>query len=151
MRVRGTILVAAMVALLGGVAYGQPPISFALQQNAPDPFCAGQAGGFTTVQFAMAQAAEVTLVVWSPDATAIVRTLVNGSLQAGYHAVAWDGRNESGLPVPRGAYPYRLIAREPGGGTILYDATLVATVSCPVPSEATTWGLLKITFLGALR
>lgn len=146
MRIIGLVLAGVIVGLFGGFAYGEPPPAFVLQQNTPDPFCAGSVGGITTIQFAMPQSAEIVLDIWSPDGTTLVKTLVNGTFLAGYHAVSWDGRDALGALVAEGAYPYRPIAREPGGTTVLYDATLVATVSCTVPSRATTWGLLKLLF-----
>ncbi|MFA6108956.1 MAG: FG-GAP-like repeat-containing protein [Candidatus Latescibacterota bacterium] len=39
-----------------------------------------------------------------------IRTLVNGQLTPGYHAVPWDGRDERGLPASSGVYLYRLEA-----------------------------------------
>ncbi len=39
-----------------------------------------------------------------------VRTLVNGPIGAGRHEVAWDGRDEAGVPVPSGIYFYLLRA-----------------------------------------
>lgn len=155
----------AIVGLLVGVAQAQlprslnrpkdvpppPPTSFVLRQNVPDPFCAGAIGGFTTIEFALPQLAVVALDVLSPDGSALVKRLVNGSLQAGYHAVAWDGRDALGVPVPTGAYPYRLTARESGSGAVLYETSLTATVSCPVPSGATTWGFLKLFYFATVH
>jgi hypothetical protein len=148
MRILGLLAAGVLVTSLAGVAFAQPPAAFVLQQNAPDPFCPGPGnGGSTTIQFAMPQAANVVLAVWSPDGTTLVRTLVNGSLQAGYHSVTWDGLDEQGAPVVSGAYPYRLTARAPDTGLILFDETVVATVSCPVPGKRTTWGLLRSRFV----
>ena len=39
-----------------------------------------------------------------------VRELVSGRMSAGYHSIAWDGRDDSGQPVSSGAYLYRLEA-----------------------------------------
>ncbi|MFA6111918.1 MAG: FlgD immunoglobulin-like domain containing protein [Candidatus Latescibacterota bacterium] len=39
-----------------------------------------------------------------------IRTLVAGPLTPGYHAVPWDGRDESGVAVTSGVYLYRLEA-----------------------------------------
>ncbi len=41
-----------------------------------------------------------------------VRSLANTSLPAGTHELAWDGRDESGLPVPSGVY--LVVVRENG-------------------------------------
>jgi hypothetical protein len=143
---------AVLSGLLAGVAHGQTPTAFALQQNVPDPFCsASGAATFITIQFAIPRAADVVLSVWTSDETTSLRTLVNEGLQTGYHSVTWDGRDELGGLVPDGTYPYRATAREPGGVAVLFEATLVATVSCRIPSDATTWSLLKSLFSGAVR
>lgn len=128
-----------------------PPAAFALRQNTPDPFCAGAIGGFTTIEFATPQSADIQLEVRSPDGNAVVRTLVNATLQAGYHTVIWDGRDVSAAPVPAGVYPYRMTARQPGIAAPLFETQLLATVSCPVPVDPTTWGRLKFLFFAGVR
>lgn len=155
----------ALVGLLTGAAPAQlprslnlpkdvpppPPTTFVLRQNTPDPFCAGAPGGFTTIEFATPQSADIELEVRSPDGNALVRTLVNATLQAGYHTVVWDGRDGSAVPVPAGIYPYRMTARQPGIAAPLFEAQLLATVSCPVPADPTTWGRLKFLFFVGVR
>ncbi|MCU0606155.1 MAG: T9SS type A sorting domain-containing protein, partial [Candidatus Edwardsbacteria bacterium] len=39
-----------------------------------------------------------------------VKTLVDGTMNAGYHSVSWDGRNESGQAVSAGVYLYQMQA-----------------------------------------
>jgi hypothetical protein len=147
MRVLGFVAVGLLAGLLAGPVHAQPPTRFVLQQNSPDPFCPETTpGGSTTIQFAMPQSAEVDLVIRSQDGTTVVRTLVHALLQAGYHSVVWDGRDDSAVIVPGGSYPYTMTAREPGGGPVLFEMTLVATVSCPVPHKKTSWGSVKRLF-----
>lgn len=154
------VLMVALFGLLAGVAHSQPatrsvkpkdipplPTVFDLRQNVPDPFCAGEIGSFTAIEFAMPQVAAIQLEVWSPDGSMLVRKLVNGTLQAGIHAVVWDGRDEAAAPVPPGVYPYRMIARDTGTGATLFEGQLLATVSCPTPVTPTAWGRLKCLYV----
>jgi flagellar hook assembly protein FlgD len=62
-------------------------------------------------------------------------------LVAGVHAVVWDGRDEQGLRVPNGQYPYRLVVQI--GGATVFDASLVLQVLCDVAADERTWGALK--------
>jgi flagellar hook assembly protein FlgD len=39
-----------------------------------------------------------------------VRTLMNSDLNAGYHQIVWNGRNNSGSQVASGMYLYRIEA-----------------------------------------
>jgi hypothetical protein len=148
MRRIGLLLAGGLLWLLVGPAIAQPLPGFVLQQNVPNPFCPAPGGDpATMIQFATPQVAEVHLTVWTPDGGTLVRTLVNGNLSAGYHAVAWDGRDELGVLVSDGTYPYRMLARDPGGSAILFEATLWATVGCAVPARNTTWGFLRALFV----
>jgi hypothetical protein len=49
-----------------------------------------------------------------------VRTLFRGNLQAGPHRVAWDGRNDRGVPLPAAVY----FARLESGATVM-DSKIV--------------------------
>jgi flagellar hook assembly protein FlgD len=40
----------------------------------------------------------------------VVKELVDGYKEAGYHRVIWDGRNDSGESVSSGVYIYRMEA-----------------------------------------
>ena len=50
----------------------------------------------------------------------LVKTLVNETLPAGQHAIAWSGETEAGQTAPSGIYYYRLST---AGGSI--DRSLV--------------------------
>ena len=82
------------------------PTSFALEQNYPNPF-----NPTTRIAFALPQAAKVTLEIYNILGYK-VRTFALGSLNAGFHNVQWDGRNESGRQVVSGVYIYKLQAGE---------------------------------------
>jgi flagellar hook assembly protein FlgD len=52
----------------------------------------------------------VSLVVYD-SLGRVVKRLVEGHLNAGLHAVTWDGADDTGVPVSSGVYVYRLASR----------------------------------------
>jgi hypothetical protein len=80
-------------------------VSFALHQNSPNPF----RGAGTRISFALPTAADAQLRVFDIQGR-LVRTLVNGRVEAGRHSVDWNGRNSLNRPVSSGVYFYRLTA-----------------------------------------
>lgn len=70
----------------------------------PNPSTAGM-----TLAYALDRGAESRLEVHDL-AGRLVRVLVSGSLPAGEGAIAWDGRDKEGRPVPAGLYLARLRA-----------------------------------------
>lgn len=77
------------------------PESIALGQNYPNPFNAETKIDFQT------NGGAVSLEVY--DLTgALVRTLIDGSLEAGYYSAIWNGLDENGNGVASGVYFYRL-------------------------------------------
>ncbi len=81
----------------------QLPAAYALEQNFPNPF-----NPETAVRFQLPRAERVQLIVFNPLGQQ-VRVLVDGKMEAGYHAVSWDGRGEGGMRVSSGIYYYRLV------------------------------------------
>ena len=80
------------------------PGRFTLHQNHPNPF-----NPSTTISFSLPGP--------GPERTALrifnilgqeVRTLLDGSLDPGAHALIWDGRDDAGRPVSSGIYFYTL-------------------------------------------
>jgi len=82
-----------------------PGVAFALHQSVPNPFT----GSGTRIGFAVPRPTDVRLLVFDV-AGRLVRTLVNGPVEAGSHVVDWDGRNVDGASVANGVYFYRLQA-----------------------------------------
>jgi hypothetical protein len=81
----------------------EPEPSFRLQQNAPNPFSSA-----TSISFHVPDGgATVSLQIFDVSGR-LVRTLVDGYEPSGTRAIDWDGRDNAGLPVVRGAYFYRL-------------------------------------------
>ncbi|UCE65327.1 MAG: Omp28-related outer membrane protein [Candidatus Zixiibacteriota bacterium] len=77
------------------------PTEFNLSQNYPNPFNAATRIDFRT------EADEVSLAVYDVTGS-LVKTLLDGSLEAGSHSVVWDGKDNSGSDVSSGIYFYRL-------------------------------------------
>jgi flagellar hook assembly protein FlgD len=42
----------------------------------------------------------------------LIRTLVQGRMEPGHHAVEWNGRDDAGNRVGSGIYLYRLVVEE---------------------------------------
>jgi len=75
-----------------------------LRSPGPNPLRAGAAG---TLRFGLASAARVSLVLFDA-AGRRVRTLVDASLAAGAHTVAFDGRDDAGRALAPGLYLARI-------------------------------------------
>ncbi len=79
------------------------PSAFVLGANYPNPF-----NPATTIPVSVsAGAGEVDLTIYNVLGQP-VRRVWNGSLAAGAHRLAWDGRDAQGQPVAAGVYWYRL-------------------------------------------
>ena len=79
------------------------PLAFSLGANYPNPF-----NPATTIPLIVpAGAGDVELAIYNVLGQP-VRQVWNGSLAAGEHRLAWDGRDELGQPVAAGVYLYRL-------------------------------------------
>ncbi len=81
---------------------GIQPEAYKLDQNYPNPF-----NPETMIRYSLAKAGFVRLSIYNLSGQEI-RTLVNDTKQAGSHESTWDGKNDSGQPVPSGLYFYHL-------------------------------------------
>jgi len=81
-----------------------PQPSLRLLPNHPNPF-----NPRTTIAFVLDRPGEVSLEVFDQRGR-LVRTLLAGTLAAGYHAVNWDGRDAAGRSAAAELYLYRLVA-----------------------------------------
>jgi len=96
-----TITFDAGYALGVGDELGVPDV-FALHQNYPNPF-----NPVTTIRFDIPHESHVLMDVYNVLGQR-VRTLMNGTMQPGFHAVRWDGTNDMGKPLASGMYIYRI-------------------------------------------
>jgi len=78
------------------------PMAFDLGQNYPNPF-----NPTTTIKYQLPEKANVKIVIYNMLGQA-VRTVVDKSVETGYHVVKWDGLNETGSRVATGIYFYRM-------------------------------------------
>jgi len=79
------------------------PNAVSLAQNFPNPF-----NPSTNIKFSLPATENVQLSIFDVKGR-MVRTLVNGSQEAGEHTVMWDGKDSSGSSVSSGTYFYRLV------------------------------------------
>lgn len=82
------------------------PAYYDLSQNYPNPF-----NPSTTINFALPVERFVKLRIYNLLGQE-VRSLINGSIPAGYHDVLWDGKDNSGNSVSSGIYLYRLETKD---------------------------------------
>lgn len=78
------------------------PQSYALHQNAPNPF-----NPSTDISFNLSQPTFVTLSVYSVTGR-MMTTLIQAQLDPGNHVVSWYGRDRFGREVGSGVYLYRM-------------------------------------------
>ncbi|NIM19181.1 MAG: T9SS type A sorting domain-containing protein [Candidatus Latescibacteria bacterium] len=83
------------------------PATTYLAQNYPNPFKPS-----TTIEYSIKERAHVSLKIYNA-AGQLVKTLVSGEQipRSDGHTVHWNGRSNSGNPVPSGVYFYRLVTK----------------------------------------
>ena len=85
---------------------GDGPQQLELAANYPNPFNSGTIFGFALPQRQMVELAVFNLLGQQ------VATLHRGPLEAGWHRLHWDGRDQRGRPLATGLYLYRLTGGE---------------------------------------
>jgi hypothetical protein len=80
------------------------PLRFSIHQNYPNPF-----NPSTSIGYELPKSSMVLLVVYNLLGQK-VKTLVDGSIEAGRHRTEWNSRNDRGEPVASGIYIYRFEA-----------------------------------------
>jgi len=98
------------------VTEGRPAPRLDLWQNSPNPF-----NPSTTIRFTVPQSGPANVAIYDVNGR-LVRTLVDRPVQAGFHELVWDGRDQMGRAVASGVYLYRLTS---GEGTLVRRMTLV--------------------------
>ncbi len=80
------------------------PQEFVLNQNYPNPF-----NPVTLISFQLPEARTITLKIFNLLGDEIC-TLVNEKKPAGYHQIAWNGKNDLGQEMPSGIYLVKIEA-----------------------------------------
>ncbi|MCK5051210.1 MAG: T9SS type A sorting domain-containing protein [Candidatus Cloacimonetes bacterium] len=80
------------------------PLITKLQGNYPNPF-----NPYTTIKFALHENQNVTLIIYNIRGEKVC-TLVSGNLEAGYHNIPWNGKDDSGKTISSGIYFYMMKA-----------------------------------------
>ena len=81
-------------------------IPFCLIQNSPNPF-----NPVTSLRFGLPEQQHVSLSIYDV-AGRCVRTLLDGTVEPGWHDVVWDGRDDAQHRVSSGVYFCRLISQD---------------------------------------
>lgn len=81
---------------------GEAPVRFELLPNLPNPF-----NPSTAIRFALPQSAPVRLVIYDVRGRR-VRSLLDATLESGFHRREWDGRDDEGRLVASGVYLVQL-------------------------------------------
>ncbi len=90
------------------------PKQFKLYQNYPNPLQLRNAASGTAIRYDLPatlaeSSTKVEVVIYNIQGQ-IVKRLFSGAQTPGAHTLTWDGRDETGMPVPAGTYQYRLRA-----------------------------------------
>jgi hypothetical protein len=80
------------------------PVQFCLNQNYPNPF-----NPETIIRYSLPKKSQIEIVVFNAIGQR-VRVLHRGQMNAGYHEIVWNGRDDLGQPVSSGVYICRLKA-----------------------------------------
>ncbi len=78
------------------------PTRYTLDQNFPNPF-----NPTTQIRFGIPEASNVTLKVYN-NVGQLVKILVDGNMNEGYHQVSWDATDNKGNKLSSGVYFYRI-------------------------------------------
>lgn len=84
--------------LPGDVGDSQTALVNRLYQNEPNPF-----NPRTTIKFSLAQNGPVKVLIYDVNGR-LVKTLQDGTLNAGPHSLTWDGTNDAGNHVGSGVF-----------------------------------------------
>jgi hypothetical protein len=82
------------------------PASYSLHQNHPNPF-----NPVTRIRYDLPQACDVRIIIYDVAGRQVAE-LVHKTQSAGRYQAVWEGRDNSGQPVPSGIYFYRIEAGE---------------------------------------
>lgn len=79
------------------------PVDFRLEQNYPNPF-----NGETKIRYELEKGGIVEIDIYNILGKIVMDDLIKKYQSPGKHEIIWNGRNNSGIPVSSGVYPYRV-------------------------------------------
>jgi hypothetical protein len=85
------------------------PVKTELSGNYPNPF-----NPTTTIKFGLKEDCDVNIKIYNIKGS-VVKTLVDGEMNAAYHEVVWDGKDNAGKQVGSGLYFYKMISEGNSG------------------------------------
>jgi len=91
---------------LDGLSVKNLPSEYALNQNYPNPF-----NPTTTIEYQLPEETQVNISVYNMVGQK-VKTLMDKTVDAGYHEVQWDATNDNGVKVSAGVYFYRITTQD---------------------------------------
>lgn len=86
-----------------------------MHKNYPNPF-----NPETDIRFELPEPAEVTLKIFNIRGEE-VQALFQGTLEAGFHSIHWQGKNNYGQSVSTGIYIYQIEVRLLNNPNILFS------------------------------
>jgi len=81
------------------------PTDFALLQNYPNPF-----NPETSIRYELPFDADVTINIYNINGQ-LIRTLMSGHINAGYHQAEWNATDQFGNQVAGGVYFYQIVVK----------------------------------------
>jgi hypothetical protein len=85
------------------------PVKTELSGNYPNPF-----NPTTTIKFGLKEDCDVNIKIYNIKGS-VVKTLVDGQMNAAYHEIIWDGKDNAGRQVGSGLYFYKMVSEGNSG------------------------------------
>ncbi|MGE5473611.1 MAG: FlgD immunoglobulin-like domain containing protein [Ignavibacteriales bacterium] len=108
-------------------------LALSMLQDSPDPFRPGKTS--CTLQYDVSQDATVQIKIFDQNRK-LIKTLFDGSVNAGVQSAKWDGTDDNNLPVTSGTYSYVITASN-NLGSVQAEDTVTVDFS-PVESKGVT-------------
>lgn len=95
-------------------------------------------GGITPITYSLDEAATVQLVVYDSEGEVATRVDL-GNMEAGSHALEWDGTDSTGQALADGTYYYSFLATDDSGGSVTVDSSEQGEVTGITYVDGSPW------------
>lgn len=95
----------------------------------------------TAINYSLDEAATVQMIVYDSEGEVVCRVDL-GDMDAGSHALAWDGTDGSGEKVADGAYYYSFLATDGSGDNVTVDSSEQGEVTGITYVDGSPWLLI---------